>query len=108
MYDEIYFANMTETDREDERGDESMYFFVAAKTNKGTGHDIGALRLSLMCQANTALYTFERDGSKKKKQHLTSKAQRQCVEWGPIFEWASDRSVGLNPQFYRPKKNVVS
>jgi hypothetical protein len=27
MYDEIYFANMTESDREDERGDASMYFF---------------------------------------------------------------------------------
>lgn len=93
MYDEIYFTNMTAADRDYERGH--------------ARHCIETLRLSLMCQANTALYTFEWDENGRKKQHLTSNAQRQCVEWGPIHEWASERSVGLNPQFYRPKKDVV-
>ena len=80
------------------------------EANEGIGHCIEALRLSLMCQANAALYTFEWDENKKKKQHLTSKAQRQCIWWDPIHAWASERSVGLNPQFYRPKKlgDVVS
>ncbi|KAF1935604.1 hypothetical protein EJ02DRAFT_415491 [Clathrospora elynae] len=88
MYDEIYFANMTEMDREYERGH--------------ARHCIETLRLSLMCQANTALYTFEWDESRRKKQHLTSKAQRQCIRWDPVYEWASGRSVGLNPQFHVP------
>lgn len=90
MYDDVYFANLTAQDRDYERGH--------------ARHCIETIRMSLMCQANTALYTFEWDESTRKKQHLTSKAKRQCVNWKPIHEWASERSVGLNPEFHRPKK----
>lgn len=94
MHEVIYFTNLTETEREYERGH--------------ARHCIETIRMSLMCQANTALYTFEWDESTRKKQHLTSNARRQCIKWDPVHEWASERSVGLNPQFHRPKKEALS
>ncbi|KAF2279835.1 uncharacterized protein EI97DRAFT_456029 [Westerdykella ornata] len=89
MYEDIYFQNYTESAREYERAH--------------ARHCIEALRRSLMCQANTALYTFAWDeNNTHAKQVLTSKAKRQCVKWEPIHAWASSRTVGLNPTFYPP------
>ncbi|ORX96236.1 hypothetical protein BCR34DRAFT_460484, partial [Clohesyomyces aquaticus] len=86
---ETYFPNMTESQREYERGH--------------SRHCIEALRRSLMCTANTALYTFKWDEyNTHSKQVLVSNAKRQCVKWEPLHKWASARSVGLYPKFWRP------
>jgi hypothetical protein len=111
MYNDIYFRNYTASDREYERAHARMSstsITASDPTDDSPGHCIEALRLSLMCQANTALYTFKWDeGNTHKKQALTSKAKRQCVKWDPVHEWASSRTVGLNPEFYRPGKGPV-
>lgn len=106
MYEDIYFPNYTETKRNYEKGHASKYTDSAVRKDKSDyslGHCIETLRRSLTCQANTALYTFEWDEhNTHSKQVLTSKAQRQCVKWDPVHEWAASRSVGLNPHFYQP------
>ncbi|KAF2743339.1 hypothetical protein M011DRAFT_480908 [Sporormia fimetaria CBS 119925] len=89
MFEDHYFKNYTDEARAYERGH--------------ARHCIEALRRSLMCQANTSLYTFAWDEhNTHAKQVLVSNAQRQCVKWDPVHEWANSRTVGYNPSFYKP------
>ncbi|KAF1994866.1 hypothetical protein P154DRAFT_539246 [Amniculicola lignicola CBS 123094] len=95
FYESHYFPNMTDRERHYERGH--------------ARHCIETIRRSLMCSANTALYTFKWDEKNEHSpQALTSNAKRQCVKWGPLHRWASERTVGLYPKYWRPGEKKES
>ncbi|KAJ4354616.1 uncharacterized protein N0V89_006353 [Didymosphaeria variabile] len=71
-------------------------------------HCLEAIRLSLMCAGNTALYSFQWPDSNEKvrKPKTKTNSQRTCADWDAIESWAQDRSIGLNPSLERPPVEV--
>ncbi|KAF2644025.1 hypothetical protein P280DRAFT_546877 [Massarina eburnea CBS 473.64] len=71
-------------------------------------HCLEAIRLSLMCAGNTALYSFQWPNSNEKvrKPKTKTNSQRTCVDWEGVESWAVNRSIGLNPTLERPVVEV--
>ena len=67
-------------------------------------HCLEAIRLSLMCAGNTALYSFQWPDSNEKvrKPKTKTNSERTCVDWSLIEQWAQNRSIGMNPMLERP------
>jgi hypothetical protein len=73
-------------------------------TNILADHCIEAIRLSLMCAGNTAMYSFQWPDSNEKvrKPKTKTNSERTCVDWSVIEAWAQNRSIGMNPTLERP------
>ncbi|PVH99939.1 hypothetical protein DM02DRAFT_672325 [Periconia macrospinosa] len=72
------------------------------------GHCLEAIRLSLMCAGNTALYSFQwpNNNEEVRKPKTKTNSQRTCVNWEGIEAWAKNRSIGMNPRLERPVVEV--
>jgi len=66
------------------------------------GHCIESLRRSILCNADTTVYTFTwtdaefvRPGIWRPKPKTNQ--ERKCVKWEAVEAWARERHVALNP-----------
>jgi hypothetical protein len=73
-------------------------------TNVKLDHCLEAIRLSLMCAGNTALYSFQWPDSNEevRKPKTKTNSERTCVDWNLIDQWARNRSIGMSPTLERP------
>ncbi|CAI6339175.1 unnamed protein product [Periconia digitata] len=63
-------------------------------------HCLEALRVSLMCTANLGVYTFRWD-SDPDRPLPKSNAERRCVDWDSLEQWAWSRKTDLKPTLLR-------
>jgi len=77
---------------------------------KHLNHCLEAIRLSLMCAGNTAIYSFEwpHHNMKVRKPITKTNSQRTCVNWNLLEKWARNRTIGMNPKLERPAVDVGS
>jgi len=88
LHEETYFANRTAQARAVE--------IVHAR------HCLGVVVHDLMCNADTALYTFGYYPDRDPIPRLKSGASRQCLKWDPFHQWATDRAPGYHPRLQAP------
>ncbi|CAI6331892.1 unnamed protein product [Periconia digitata] len=88
LHEEKYFANRTAEARSVE--------IVHAR------HCLGVIVRDLMCNPDTALYTFGYYPDKDPIPRLKSGATRQCLKWDPFHEWATKRAPGYYPRLQAP------
>ncbi|EAT89460.1 hypothetical protein SNOG_02729 [Parastagonospora nodorum SN15] len=65
-------------------------------------HCLGVVVNDLMCNADTALYTFGYYPDRDPIPRLKSGASRQCLKWDPFHQWATDRAPGYHPRLQAP------
>ncbi|KAF2804151.1 uncharacterized protein BDZ99DRAFT_525744 [Mytilinidion resinicola] len=69
-------------------------------------HCIESIRLSLMCAANVALYSFqwpEEGEEHTRKPKTKTNSSRVCVDWERLDSWTRERGVGLQPRLKHPR-----
>ncbi|OAL54615.1 hypothetical protein IQ07DRAFT_530971 [Pyrenochaeta sp. DS3sAY3a] len=88
LHEDTYFANRTAQARSVE--------IVHAR------HCLGVVVHDLMCNANTALYTFGYYPDRDPIPRLKSGASRQCLKWDSFHQWATDRAPGYHPRLRAP------
>ncbi|KAJ2991336.1 hypothetical protein NUW58_g2547 [Xylaria curta] len=62
-------------------------------------HCLETLRLSIMCNANTALYTFYWEDATDLQPSTKSNSRSVCVKWEPLEKWAYNRKISTSPKF---------
>lgn len=65
------------------------------------------LRTSIMCTADVSLYTFHWQDPKAAKPGAKSNAERKCVNWSGVEDWARSRAVEKDPWLVLPDGEVV-
>ncbi|KAF2033497.1 hypothetical protein EK21DRAFT_58440 [Setomelanomma holmii] len=73
------------------------------EANITQGHCLETIRVSLMCSADTSMYTFEWVPEDHDRPHPRSHAVRNCVNWDKVEAWANERKVPLDPMLIRPQ-----
>jgi hypothetical protein len=71
-------------------------------SNRDLGHCLGVVVHDLMCNADTALYTFGYYPDRDPIPRLKSGASRQCLKWDGFHQWATDRAPGYHPRLQAP------
>jgi len=71
------------------------------------GHCIESLRRSILCNADTTLYTFTWEDAELVREGIyrprpKSNQDRKCVRWGEVEDWVKERHVELNPVLLKP------
>ncbi|PHH86940.1 hypothetical protein CDD83_9555 [Cordyceps sp. RAO-2017] len=64
-------------------------------------HCLETLRLTVMCRANTALYTFNWREPTRAKPALQSSSRSVCVKWSSVQDWAYSRKLPFRPPLVR-------
>lgn len=64
-------------------------------------HCLETLRISVMCSADTSLYTFFWNTTYADRPLPKSSSNRKCVDWEGLESWADARKVPLNPVLLR-------
>ncbi|KAI9674945.1 MAG: hypothetical protein M1822_009007 [Bathelium mastoideum] len=90
LYREKYYPNLTETQENYLHGH--------------LDHCIEALRISVMCSADTSFYTFYWPNPNAHRPSSKSNAKRYCVNWDALDGWARERAIDLDPWLIRPGK----
>ncbi|KAI0100101.1 hypothetical protein GGR51DRAFT_564511 [Nemania sp. FL0031] len=85
LYKDRYYPNITET------GDKHQHEHL--------DHCLETLRLSVMCSANTALYTFYWEDERQVRPNTQSNSRSVCVKWGPLEKWAYSRRVPTHVKY---------
>ncbi len=72
-----------------------------------TGHWIEALRSSVMCSADTNIYTFTWKNAEQVRPgawrpNPKSNQERKCVRWEAVEDWVMERHVPLLPTLLKP------
>jgi hypothetical protein len=75
---------------------------LKSHSNCDLGHCLGVVVHDLMCNADTALYTFGYYPDRDPIPRLKSGASRQCLKWDPFHQWATDRAPGYHPRLQAP------
>ncbi|PSN61541.1 hypothetical protein BS50DRAFT_504392 [Corynespora cassiicola Philippines] len=88
LHEETYFPNRTSEARSVE--------IVHAR------HCLGVVVRDLMCNPDTALYTFGYYPDRDPIPRLKSGAKRQCLKWDPFHKWATERAPGYYPRLQAP------
>ncbi|KAI0886414.1 uncharacterized protein GGS22DRAFT_128442 [Annulohypoxylon maeteangense] len=93
LHSNYYYGNLSETNMEYLRGH--------------LGHCIESLRRSIMCNADTSIYTFTWTGAELVRPGVwrpspKSNQDRKCVIWEPLENWVTERRVPLNPILLKP------
>ncbi|KAI0549715.1 hypothetical protein F4679DRAFT_248238 [Xylaria curta] len=91
LYKDRYYPNITET------GDKHQHEHL--------DHCLETLRLSVMCSANTALYTFYWEDERQVRPNTQSNSRSVCVKWEPLEKWAYSRRV---PTHVKYNKTLMS
>ncbi|KAK4212131.1 hypothetical protein QBC37DRAFT_425467 [Rhypophila decipiens] len=71
------------------------------------GHCIESLRRSVMCSADTNIFTFTWEDAEEVhpgifRPNPKSNQQRKCVRWELVEKWVTDRHVPLSPVLLKP------
>ncbi|KAJ8128572.1 hypothetical protein O1611_g5058 [Lasiodiplodia mahajangana] len=85
LYKDRYYPNITEI------GDKHQHEHL--------DHCLETLRLSVMCSANTALYTFYWEDEGQVRPNTQSNSRSVCVKWGPLEKWAYSRRVPAHVKY---------
>ncbi|KAI1258852.1 hypothetical protein F5Y18DRAFT_412000 [Xylariaceae sp. FL1019] len=56
-------------------------------------HCLEALRKSIMCHGNSALFSFKWHGKDSPRATVKSEGSSVCVKWDEIQEWSLSRSL---------------
>ncbi|KAH8881938.1 hypothetical protein GQ53DRAFT_734493 [Thozetella sp. PMI_491] len=64
-------------------------------------HCLEALRLTIMCNGNTALYSFAWDDPDAHMPATKSNSKSVCVKWSAVETWSHSRMVDSNPPLVR-------
>ncbi|CAG8948725.1 hypothetical protein HYFRA_00001846 [Hymenoscyphus fraxineus] len=67
-------------------------------------HCLEAIRISLMCAGNSALYTFQWDLGSSRKPVTKTNSERVCVDWEKLETWATERTIGISPLLVGPER----
>jgi len=65
-------------------------------------HCMEAIRVSLMCAGNDALYTFQWVKGETRKPRTKTNSGRVCVDWEKLAAWATERTIGTSPSLVPP------
>jgi len=71
------------------------------------GHCIESLRRSVMCKADTNIFTFTWEDAQEVhpgvwRPNPKSNQQRKCVKWEAVEAWVTERHVPLQPILLKP------
>ncbi|KAK3331274.1 hypothetical protein B0H66DRAFT_456316, partial [Apodospora peruviana] len=83
------------------------YFRGHLANIQSPGHCIESLRRSVLCNADTTIYTFTWTDAKFVRPGVwrpesKSNQERKCVKWEAIEDWVNERRVPLNPVLLKP------
>ncbi|KAF2190063.1 hypothetical protein K469DRAFT_759479 [Zopfia rhizophila CBS 207.26] len=66
------------------------------------GHCIEGLRQTVMCNADTSIYTFTWENATDRRPNPQSNQYRKCINWDTVWNWVDERHIPLNPWLLRP------
>ncbi|KAK9419076.1 putative Tat pathway signal sequence [Seiridium unicorne] len=71
------------------------------------GHCIESLRRSIMCNADTSIYTFTWEDATLVRPGIwrpepKSNQDRKCIKWETLENWVMERHIPLNPVLLKP------
>jgi hypothetical protein len=67
-------------------------------------HCLETLRLTVMCQGNSSLYSFAWEDQAAGVSELKSNSRSVCVKWSALEEWAHSRRISDVPSLSRPQQ----
>lgn len=75
------------------------------------GHCIESLRRSVMCNADTNIFTFTWAEANEVRPGVwrpnpKSNQEKKCVKWDALENWVNERHVPLQPKLLRPNGEV--
>ncbi|KAK5988396.1 hypothetical protein PT974_12550 [Cladobotryum mycophilum] len=90
LYQDHYYPNLTEVQREYEHGH--------------LAHCIDSLRLTIMCHGNTGMVSFNWKDPKSIFPGTQSNSKSVCAKWSSIEDWSRSRMISINPPILRPAR----